>query len=675
MKKSKKNLIIIISSLILLTVLTLVGIMVYNSSLHNYSFSEKKWMSDNSKNIIDIHVDPMLPVFSYKGNGVYMDFLKDAEKDTKLSFNIVYDAASDYSLSIKNKITKDDLVFYEDHFIVVSNSKIKINNLSELKNYKIGVLSKDASDISYYLTDYPSVSLTNYETIDDLNSAFDSSAINAAIVPMYEYMNKIITSSLNISYHLGSLKNYYTLKVNPNNKELSSIFSKFLSKWKNKANEKINEHFLDLYYEIKDYTELEKESIINDDLIVGYIDNMPFEGKVNGTFTGVTGLYLNKFSSLTSATYKYIRYKDINKLVGALDGEKVDIAHNYYGATSGKYANSITLGNSEYVVLASKDSNLIVDTLHSLKGKEIVTLGGRNLRNKLAEKNIFTIIEYPDIKKLLKKVDKHSIIILEKEVYDYYKTNKLKKYNIRFTDTIVLNNTFLLSQKNKPLSDLYNFYLTTLNPSEINTLALNQSLKDLHTNVITSFLVDNILYIIAFGLLVLFVLHKFNKRIKITKKIKKEDKMMYLDVMTNLKNRNYLNDNIEYWEKNIVFPQTIIMVDLNNIKALNDKYGHEEGDAQIVAASNVLIRNQRDNSEIIRTDGNEFLIYMIGYEEKVILSYIHKINKEIKSSLPYKDYGVAVGYSMIRSEVETIDDAINEASLMMRNNKEASREA
>ena len=166
---------------------------------------------------------------------------------------------------------------------------------------------------------------------------------------------------------------------------------------------------------------------------------------------------------------------------------------------------------------------------------------------------------------------------------------------------------------------------------------------------------------------VVFLLYKFNRKVKVTKKIKKEDKMMYLDVMTNLKNRNYLNDNLSYWEDNKVYPQAVVVIDLNNISIINDTKGHEEGDRQIKSAASILIKTQRENSEIIRTDGNEFLIYLVGYEENQIVTYVNKLMKEFKS-LPY-EYGASMGYFMITSESTTIDDAINEALIKMRENK------
>ena len=45
------------------------------------------------------------------------------------------------------------------------------------------------------------------------------------------------------------------------------------------------------------------------------------------------------------------------------------------------------------------------------------------------------------------------------------------------------------------------------------------------------------------------------------------------------------------WENSKIYPQTIIMIDLNNIKYVNDNYGHEAGDNLIVAAASNLVNN------------------------------------------------------------------------------------
>ena len=168
-------------------------------------------------------------------------------------------------------------------------------------------------------------------------------------------------------------------------------------------------------------------------------------------------------------------------------------------------------------------------------------------------------------------------------------------------------------------------------------------------------------------LIIILIITSIKKRKKVNT-IKKEEKLKFIDMMTSLKNRNYLNYNINKWDENVIYPQTIIIIDLNNIKYINDNHGHEEGDNVIKKAASILIINQLENTDIIRTDGNEFLIYMVGYDEKQIISYTRKIHKELKE-LPY-GFGAAIGYSMITDDIKTIDDAINEATIEMRDAKE-----
>ena len=176
-----------------------------------------------------------------------------------------------------------------------------------------------------------------------------------------------------------------------------------------------------------------------------------------------------------------------------------------------------------------------------------------------------------------------------------------------------------------------------------------------------------LLYLIGIGIIVILIAYKSSKRIKIAKRIKKEDKMRFIDQLTSLKNRNYLSENIESWNNNTIYPQILLVIDINNIQYINDTYGYEQGDKQIKAAANGLIKLQLDNSDIIRTDGTEFLVYLVGYSEKQVANYMRKLNKEFKK-LPY-DYGVVMAYSSITDDIKTIEDAINEATLAIKEKK------
>lgn len=663
MKKNKKY--FLIGGLVLVLIVLILCLLMYlNSRKNGYSFSEKSFINSNLNNVIDVSVEGSLPIFSNSGVGVFYDFVNFMERDTKLTFNVQVNGSGTYKFTNKNELGGNDLLFYTDHFVVVSTLSDEIVDLNTLSGKNVAVMDTDKDYVSKYMSEY-NVNIVSFSHFNDLTDQMSDSVLYA-ILPMQKYINSIVYNKYNIVYHIDGLHSHYVLSMNDASSTMSKIFTKAFNMWKSEILPSINSHFLELYYDAYNLTEVEKERVTSDDLIVGYVDNMPFEGKLNRNFSGITSTYLSIFSDMTGATYKYIEYKDINKLIEALNNKKVDLAVNYYDVNSSNYADSVSLGTIKYVILAHQSNKDSFDNLVSISDDNIKMVGNTKLYKYISSINS-NINTYKDYKKMFKSLTKEDILVIEKSTYDYYKNSSLKKYVIKYMGESTVSNTFLLNNDNKVLNNLFNFYLSTTSNNNIESMAIDNSLNMASRNILIEFIISNITYLVLLVIAVVFLLYKFNRKVKVTKKIKKEDKMMYLDVMTNLKNRNYLNDNLSYWEDNKVYPQAVVVIDLNNISIINDTKGHEEGDRQIKSAASILIKTQRENSEIIRTDGNEFLIYLVGYEENQIVTYVNKLMKEFKS-LPY-EYGASMGYFMITSESTTIDDAINEALIKMRENK------
>ncbi len=663
MKKNKKY--FLIGGLVLVLIVLILCLLMYlNSRKNGYSFSEKSFINSNLNNVIDVSVEGSLPIFSNSGVGVFYDFVNFMERDTKLTFNVQVNGSGTYKFTNKNELGGNDLLFYTDHFVVVSTLSDEIVDLNTLSGKNVAVMDTDKDYVSKYMSEY-NVNIVSFSHFNDLTDQMSDSVLYA-ILPMQKYINSIVYNKYNIVYHIDGLHSHYVLSMNDASSTMSKIFTKAFNMWKSEILPSINSHFLELYYDAYNLTEVEKERVTSDDLIVGYVDNMPFEGKLNRNFSGITSTYLGIFSDMTGATYKYIEYKNINKLIEALNNKKVDLAVNYYDVNSSNYVDSVSLGTIKYVILAHQSNKDSFDNLVSISDDNIKMVGNTKLYKYISSINS-NINTYKDYKKMFKSLTKEDILVIEKSTYDYYKNSSLKKYVIKYMGESTVSNTFLLNNDNKVLNNLFNFYLSTTSNNNIESMAIDNSLNMASRNILIEFIISNITYLVLLVIAVVFLLYKFNRKVKVTKKIKKEDKMMYLDVMTNLKNRNYLNDNLSYWEDNKVYPQAVVVIDLNNISIINDTKGHEEGDRQIKSAASILIKTQRENSEIIRTDGNEFLIYLVGYEENQIVTYVNKLMKEFKS-LPY-EYGASMGYFMITSESTTIDDAINEALIKMRENK------
>ena len=227
---------------------------------------------------------------------------------------------------------------------------------------------------------------------------------------------------------------------------------------------------------------------------------------------------------------------------------------------------------------------------------------------------------------------------------------------------------FMVKKENKAFYNLFNYIISTNSYYNYR----NAGLIDIERTVVerSSFreLFFLILMLIFIPLVVLLIIYLYAKEKKKVKKVKKEDRHKYTDLLTGLKNRNYLNKKVPEWEASNVYPQAVVMIDLNNIKYINDNYGHEEGDNVIVKSASILVNSQLENTEIIRTDGNEFLVYLVGYSEKQVATYSLKLEKEMKA-LPH-EFGACVGYSMIFDEIKSLDDAINEATLEMMTKKQ-----
>ena len=169
--RKKKKSIFIAFIIIVAIILIFFGALYYiTSTVNNYSYNEKKWINDNSTTSLDVYVEPGLPVFSYNGNGVYYDYINTLKEDTHLNLNVIPEDTANIRFVNKNNYNAEDIVFYKDHFVVLGKNG-NINKLDDLDNRRVGILSSDKENITYYLTEHKNINLVPYETFTDLVSS------------------------------------------------------------------------------------------------------------------------------------------------------------------------------------------------------------------------------------------------------------------------------------------------------------------------------------------------------------------------------------------------------------------------------------------------------------------------------------------------------------------------
>ena len=640
--------------------------------------AEKKWVQENSDKTFDFEVVNDYPLYGLNGEGVIFNFINDFEKNVGIEFNkIPYlkestPSTDSFRIRILNNDTKlknTDLELFEDNYIAIGKEYQRINDIKDMKNITFGVFKDKSAEISYYLKSGTNLSYKTYENIKELYKALDNNEVDMIIVPNIMYLDYTIEkNNYSINYYFTEMKEKVALTLSDNNKELNKIVTKYYNKWKQtKYVKEYNQAYLNYYLEKNNLSAKEKASLISKNYTYGYVENTPYEVKVNGKVAGIAGEYIDRVSRLADISFKYKKYKTKKELEKAIDKGEIDVYFDYYNYSNDEYTPTLSTFIEKYVVLAKEDNDEIVNSFESLKGKQIAMIKDDSLYNYFSSNSKADIKTYDNLDQLLKQKD-NKLMVVDKEIYTNYQTTKFKKLKLLYMDTMMNDYKFMVKKNNKAFYDLFNYIINTNSYYNYR----NSGIKNMNASILENSTFEQVytvvLIIIFVPLIILTIIYLFLKRKRKVKQIKTTNRHKYTDMLTSLKNRNYLNAKMPEWESSKVFPQAIVMVDLNNVKYINDNYGHEEGDQLIIKAAGILVNTQLENSEVIRTDGNEFLVYLVGYSERQVSTYAKKLTKEMKS-LPH-EFGAAVGYSMITDEIKSLDDAINEATIEMIAEKE-----
>ena len=151
------------------------------------------------------------------------------------------------------------------------------------------------------------------------------------------------------------------------------------------------------------------------------------------------------------------------------------------------------------------------------------------------------------------------------------------------------------------------------------------------------------------------------------------EKLSILDSSTGCYNRNYFMKNDFNKPENL--PCAYIMCDCNDLKMVNDRYGHETGDTYILLAADVLKYVVDKKGVCIRWGGDEFLLVVPGCGEAACRKILDEIEHEqtLKQKiLPQID--IAVGFC-IRSSMEQTEEEIIQAADQAMYQDKAKRKA
>jgi diguanylate cyclase (GGDEF)-like protein len=154
-----------------------------------------------------------------------------------------------------------------------------------------------------------------------------------------------------------------------------------------------------------------------------------------------------------------------------------------------------------------------------------------------------------------------------------------------------------------------------------------------------------------------------------------------LDPLTDTHNRFFLDEIKPQLEASDT-GGSIVLIDVDGLKRINDTEGHEEGDRAIWTVANAIKKLVRGNDHVIRWGGDEFLVILPGMDEDLARRRFYMLPSkidEVKQSprvggRPYMKFLAASVGVHIYSKRIPLDVAISQADRVMYERKRAHRE-
>jgi len=159
------------------------------------------------------------------------------------------------------------------------------------------------------------------------------------------------------------------------------------------------------------------------------------------------------------------------------------------------------------------------------------------------------------------------------------------------------------------------------------------------------------------------------------------EQLARMDALTGLPNRRLFMerlDNALERAQRTHSPLAVMFIDMDHFKAINDRWGHDAGDAALQWVANQLLANTRKTDTVARLGGDEFVVLL---DSPVAIDQIATIAQKLIDSMrePWFFEGhlcsieLSMGISLYPQDGDTVDTLLSSADSAMYRVKSASR--
>ena len=153
--------------------------------------------------------------------------------------------------------------------------------------------------------------------------------------------------------------------------------------------------------------------------------------------------------------------------------------------------------------------------------------------------------------------------------------------------------------------------------------------------------------------------------------------LAFTDGLTGLYNRRYIMEQIErefIRAQRSKAPLSLIMVDLDELKAINDRFGHHEGDGFLKEVARIVKVNTRASDVAARWGGDEFMLLAPGTDSRSASKIAERIRTQVeryKIKLEGEEVGITVSAGIVSypAHASVVEELLKKADEAMYNAK------
>jgi diguanylate cyclase (GGDEF)-like protein len=655
------------------------------SSEVSLTSEEKQWLTKNKNRVLTLGVDPYSgsEYFKYNGEekGYLIPLIKIINKNLGINIKLeasktwgqVYSGLQDGSVDIlfgANQTTERDKIMAfttsvtKLPYALITKKEGNIHTIGDIDKRKIGFLENDIV-MELVPKFYKNIKYDKkiYNAEMDLILALKNNEIDAFITSggdaVYAYIYEF--PELNYAFKLDKITSDRTFSTRKEDKVLATILDKEIKKLLGSSLPEVMKES-QIEYNMK---------IMNIMATIGITkDYLPFDYYKDGIYGGISGEILKDISAKTGIKFKYV-YEDFDILEQKLMKGEISLLNIAKTEDRLKYILYPRPYSSERDIIMGKIGLKDVRDVFGLEGKNVAVIKGF-WHNEYLKKNLtnVNIIETNNIQESLKLVQegKAEYLIENPTVLRFY-IEDMQLYDIVQKGTTSTESYLYYGiSKNEPeLASIIDKVIPLLDMNEL----FNAGYAEVPHKIINQNYKKYIFIILGLAfstfLIILFAIKLFKDLVSEktkTSMLREKEHLLYTDALTNVYNRNYYNNKVKDKLDNCKYPQTIIVSDINNLKTVNDNYGHLIGDELLKCFADTLILAFPECNLILRMGGDEFYLILENTNEEQAINSISKVKKIISEENLTVDgnktikMSAAFGYATRNCSQQNIDSLI-----------------